>query len=168
MRSRRGDAQAVAAREVDDLAPQPRDLAPRLGHVAADRRAHLDDGIVHLALDLVFEDLLPLGEHLLDVRAQLARLRIDDLELLFDAEGEGRGHRPSLSRATRGIWWAPDSSPSLRLRMNVSPSSSATSRSARTGGPTRRSRSAPPPCSTPPTRSSRRRRMRGRRRARSS
>ena len=37
----------------------------------------------------LFEDPLPLVEHLLHVRAQLPRLRIDDLELLLDAEGEG-------------------------------------------------------------------------------
>src|SRR5204862_126898 len=47
---------------------------------------------MHLALDLVFEDLLPLGEHLLDVRPELARVGVDDLKLLFDAEREGGGH----------------------------------------------------------------------------
>ena len=40
-----------------------------------------------------FSRRLPSSSDLLDVRAQLARLRIDDLELLLDAEGEG-GRQP--------------------------------------------------------------------------
>ena len=90
MRSRGGDAHAVLARQADDLPAQPRDFRAGLGDVAADRRADLDDRVVHLPLDLVLEPLLPLGEELLDVRFQLARLRVDDLELFLDAEGEGR------------------------------------------------------------------------------
>ena len=56
--------------------------------VGADRRADLDDRLVHLALDLVLQPLLAFGKHLGDVRLQLARLRIDDLKLFFDPEGE--------------------------------------------------------------------------------
>src|SRR5690348_7016726 len=93
MRPGRGDAQPVVVREPDDLASQPRDFSSRLGDVAADRRADFDHRVMHLALDLVLEPLLALGEELLDVRLELPRLRVDDLELLFDAECEGwRGH----------------------------------------------------------------------------
>src|ERR1700739_2590297 len=84
-----GDAQTALAHEIDDLAPKPGHLAARFLHIAANRRADFDDGLVHLALDLVFEALLPFREHLGDVRAQLARFGVDDLKLLLDAEGEG-------------------------------------------------------------------------------
>ncbi len=85
-----GDAQAVGAREADDLGAQPRHLAPRLLHVAADRRADLDDRVVHLALDLGLEQRLALRKHLLDVRLQLVRRGIDDLELFLDPDRERR------------------------------------------------------------------------------
>src|SRR6476620_2739195 len=101
MRARRADAQAGPAREADDLAAQPRDLAPRFEDVAADRRADLDHRLVHLALDLVVQPLFTLGEELLNVGPQLARLRVDDLKLFLDAEGEGRlRHEGRMSRTT--------------------------------------------------------------------
>ena len=43
---------------------------------------------MHLRLDVLFQDHLAVGQHLLNVRAQLSRLRIDDLEFLLDAESE--------------------------------------------------------------------------------
>ena len=58
----------------------------RLLDVAADAGADLDDRLVHLGLDALVQEDLALVEELLDVRAQLARLRIDDLELLLDPE----------------------------------------------------------------------------------
>ena len=61
----------------------------------ADAGADLDDRLVHLRLDALLEEEPALLEDLLDVGAQLARLRIDDLELLLDAEREGRAFRAS-------------------------------------------------------------------------
>src|SRR6266498_2328988 len=90
MRSGRGDPQPIIARDADDLAAQTDHFPSRLAHVLADRRADLDDRLVHLALDLILQPLLPLGEQLLNVGSQLARLWVDDLKLLFDAEGEAR------------------------------------------------------------------------------
>src|SRR4051812_22138497 len=84
------DAHAVASREADDLAAQIRHVLADLGDVGADARAHLNDRLMHLGLDAFLEKEPPLFEHLLDVRAQLARLRIDDLELLLDADRESR------------------------------------------------------------------------------
>ncbi len=87
-------------RERDDLTPQLRDVPPDLADVPADAGADLDDRLVHLGLDAFLQDQLALVEHLLDVRAQLPRLRIDDLEFLLDAEGEGGAldrHGPSYS-----------------------------------------------------------------------
>src|SRR6476620_5822277 len=90
MRARRGDAQPILAGEPDELGPQPRHLAPGVIDVAADWRADFDHGIVHLPLDLILEAFLALGEHLLDVRLQLASLGIDDLKFLLDSERERR------------------------------------------------------------------------------
>src|SRR4030095_2432678 len=50
--------------------------------------AELDHRLVHLRLDLLFKDNLPILEDLLDVRPQLARLRIDNREFLFHAESK--------------------------------------------------------------------------------
>ncbi len=90
MRAGGGDAQAILARQADDLAAQAGHFLARFGDVRADRGANLDHGIVHLAFDLFLETLFPFGEHLLDVGLQLTRLRIDNLKLFLDAEGEGR------------------------------------------------------------------------------
>src|ERR1700740_1116522 len=54
----------------------------------ANLSAELDDGLVHLRFDLLFEHNLAALEDLLNVRAQLARLRINDREFLFDTESE--------------------------------------------------------------------------------
>ena len=78
----------------DDLRPHLADVPADLRDVLADAGAELDDRLVHLGLDPLLEHALALLEHLLDVGAQLPRLRVDDLELFLDAEGEGRalGH----------------------------------------------------------------------------
>ena len=48
--------------------------------------ADLDDGLVHLGFDALFEAELALGEHLgRDVRAEIAGLGVDGLVFLFDA-----------------------------------------------------------------------------------
>src|SRR5882724_10760113 len=44
--------------------------------------------LVHLGLDLLFENDFSAFENFVNVRPQLARFRIDDGELLFDAEGK--------------------------------------------------------------------------------
>ena len=54
--------------------------------VAADAGADLDDGLVHLGFDALFEAELALGEHLRrDVRAEVAGFGVDGLVFLFDA-----------------------------------------------------------------------------------
>ena len=64
----------------------------QLRHVLADLRADFDDRLVELALDLLAQRGRAGREQLGDVRAQLPGLRIDDLELLFDADGEPVRH----------------------------------------------------------------------------
>ena len=115
VRAGRGDDEALLARETEELFAQVDDLPARVADVGADRRAEFDDGLVHLGLHAFAEGHLAVGEDLLDVRAQVARLRVDDLEFLFDAEGEeaagagggaGRGlGRDRLGRSFGGIFF---------------------------------------------------------------
>ena len=54
--------------------------------VVADAGADLDDGLMHLGLDALFEAELALGQHLGgDVRAEIAGLGVYGLVFLFDA-----------------------------------------------------------------------------------
>jgi hypothetical protein len=79
----------------------------------ANFRAQLDDRLVHLRLDLLFKDNLPILEDLLDVRPELTRLRIDNREFLFDTESKHvvlRAHgraQVSLKNAMLSWWIAP-------------------------------------------------------------
>src|SRR5437870_9370296 len=50
--------------------------------------AELDDGLVHLRFDLLFQHDLAALEDFLNVRAQLAGLRVDNREFLFDTESK--------------------------------------------------------------------------------
>src|SRR5207245_9028412 len=74
------------------LAPDADDPLGQLVDAGADLRAHLDDRLVHLALDRVAERRRARGQELLHVRAQLPRRGIDDLQLLLDADREGVLH----------------------------------------------------------------------------
>ena len=86
-----GNFEALFLGEESQVAAQPDNLPARFLHVRANVRAQLDDGLVHLGLDVFLERHVTLlvFENLLDVGSQFARLGIDDLELLLDAEGEG-------------------------------------------------------------------------------
>ena len=72
-----------------------RQFAAQIDHVRAridDRLANfgaeLDHRLVHLRLDLLFERDFAALENFLDVRPQLACLRIDDRKFLLDAESK--------------------------------------------------------------------------------
>ena len=88
MRSGRGDTETAFSAEPDDLASQPGDVPSRLVDVCADVGPDLDDRLMHLALDLIFQTEGSLGENLLNMRLHVARLGIDDLKLFLDAEGK--------------------------------------------------------------------------------
>src|SRR4029453_3328769 len=102
VRTRRSDAHSVLPREPDDLGPHLADVLADLGDVLADPGADLDHRLMHLRLDPLLQEDLSLVEDLLDVRAQLSRLRIQDLELLLDAEGEGRAFHGNGQASRRG------------------------------------------------------------------
>src|SRR5207248_3444578 len=84
------DLEVAPGGQLHDPAPQAHDLLAHLGGRLADVRADLDDRLVELRLHLLAQDQLPLLEQLGDVRAQLARLGIDDLVLFFDSDVERR------------------------------------------------------------------------------
>ena len=88
MRAGRCDFQSIVRREHGELAAKLNDLLPRTTRITANLRAKLDDRLVHLRLDVLFQNHFAVGQNFLDVRTQLARFRIDDLKFLFDAESE--------------------------------------------------------------------------------
>ena len=78
--------EAMLFGEGDHVAAEVEEIFLRDLDVAADAGADLDDGLVHLGLDALFEAELALGEHLgRDVRAEVAGFGVDGLVFLFDA-----------------------------------------------------------------------------------
>ena len=62
-------------------------MLARICNRRTDFRAKLDHRLVHLGLDLFLQQNFAAFENFLNVRSQLARLRIDDGKFLFDAQG---------------------------------------------------------------------------------
>ena len=89
MRAGRSDPQPGFAGERSELAPELDDVFARMRDRRTNLGAQFDDRLVHLGLDLLFQQDLAALEDFLDVRPQLARLGIDDREFFLDAEGEG-------------------------------------------------------------------------------
>src|SRR6266545_2035701 len=87
MRASRRDLQSSFARELGQLAPKIDNVIARAFDIVANLGAKLDHRLVHLRLDLFLEQNFAALENFLNVRAQLARLRIDNGELLLDSEG---------------------------------------------------------------------------------
>jgi len=61
-------------------------MGTRIDNGLANLSAELNDRLVHLRLNLLFERNFSALEDLLDVRPKLACLRINDRKFLFDAE----------------------------------------------------------------------------------
>src|SRR5258708_107607 len=80
-------------------------MGTRIDNGLANFRAELNDRLMHLRLDLLFEHNFPALENFLDMRPKLACLRIDDRKFLFDTESKSmllcahQGHK-SLSKTT--------------------------------------------------------------------
>src|SRR5947208_2582000 len=88
MRRSRHDLQPVLLCQSGDDAAQARNVYARFLNVLADARANFDLRLNHFRLDLLAQDHLAFFEKLRDVRPQFATLRIDNLELFFDTQGE--------------------------------------------------------------------------------
>ena len=86
MRPGRCDLQAIAPGDRGQITAKLDDLLARAGDVRTNFRAEFDDGLVHLRSDSLLQKYFAVGQNLLDVRTQFARLWIDDLEFLLDPE----------------------------------------------------------------------------------
>src|SRR4029453_4152156 len=96
MRADRRDFQSSFGRQLSKLAAEIDNVRARVLDRIANLRTQLDHRLMHLRLDLLFQNHLAALEDLLNIRTQLARFRIDNREFLFDTEGECvllRAHR---------------------------------------------------------------------------
>src|SRR6202030_2584249 len=89
MRPDRRDFQSGFAGEVGQLAAKIEDVLARALNVGANLSPELDHRLMHLRLDLLFEQDFSALKDLLNVRFQFARLRIDNREFLLDSESIG-------------------------------------------------------------------------------
>jgi hypothetical protein len=89
VRPGRGHPQVLAGRQPDHHPPQALQLGARLRRRLAHARPDLHDALVQLGLDLAQHQVVVVQD-LGDVGAQLPRLRVDDLVLFLDPDGERR------------------------------------------------------------------------------
>ena len=85
-----GHGQALLGGQLAHDPAQPHDLVSGLADVPADPAAHLDLALHHLRLELVAEQLEAAFEQALAPLGQGPAVRVDDLVLLFDPQGQGR------------------------------------------------------------------------------
>ncbi len=88
MGARRGDFQPVLRSQFRQLRAKIEDLLPGITSVAANLGVQFHDRLVQLGFGALLQNQFAVGQNLLDVRTQLARFRIDDLEFFFDTESE--------------------------------------------------------------------------------
>jgi hypothetical protein len=81
------DLQPVARRQFRQFATKIDNLSPAL-RASLQISVPADYRLMQLELDLLFQNHFAAVQDLLDVRTQLARLRINNLEFLFDAESK--------------------------------------------------------------------------------
>ena len=138
MGARGGHGQADPFGRARQFPPVAINLLAQLADVGADLRADLDDRLMHLALDLLPEHWRTRRQELGDVRPQFSALGVDDLEFLFDAEGEavhGRNDTSVVRRQSAVFSHSPQSESSV---MVVSPSRQSQS-AVPVGSPSRQS-----------------------------
>src|SRR6266436_7291572 len=80
----------------DQFAARAMHFNAQLADVLADARPRLDDGLVQLVFDLLRNIRRSRRDELGDMRTQLARRGINDLELFLDANGEAMSHGAAL------------------------------------------------------------------------
>ena len=76
----------AAPGERSEFAAKLDHMLARVSDRLANLRAKLDHRLVHLGLDLLLQRNFAVFENFLNVRPQLARLRIDDRKFLLDPE----------------------------------------------------------------------------------
>src|SRR5439155_22165635 len=98
--------QALLSGDLCQLAAKLDNLLSRRRRVAADFCAQLDDRLMHLGLHVLFQAHVAVGENLLNVRTQLPRVGINDLEFFLNPESEdviALVHSPEASFPLRTI-----------------------------------------------------------------
>src|SRR6516164_714256 len=88
MRSPRRDFYPAARRQLRQFRAQRNDVSARTPDGIANFGAQLNDRLVHLRFDLLFERDFSAFENFVNVRTQFACLRVDNRELLFDSQSE--------------------------------------------------------------------------------
>src|SRR6476660_2178494 len=88
MRPHRRDLQAAARSQLRQFRAQRSDVIARTTNGLANFGAQLNDRLAHLRFDLLFERDFSAFENFVNMRTQLARLGVDDGELLFDSQSE--------------------------------------------------------------------------------
>src|ERR1700726_3315154 len=80
------DLESFHRRDRSQLASKLNDLLSRGVDVATNLGAEFDYRLVHFGFEVLFQEHFAVGQNLLNMRPQLACLRIDDLKFLFDSE----------------------------------------------------------------------------------
>ena len=88
MRAGGSDYQPVLRRNFGQLSAKCSDLPSRVSGIAANLGADFHNRLVQLRFDLLLYNDFTVGENLLNVRTQFARLGIDELQFFLDAESE--------------------------------------------------------------------------------
>src|SRR5216684_5789698 len=91
-----GDLQAGALGSGDQLAARAVHFDAQLADVFANFSAGLDDGLVHLVLDLLDDVRRSGGDKLHDMRAELTGGRVDALKFFFYADSKAVSHGVAL------------------------------------------------------------------------
>ena len=100
MGRRRSQAQAIFAGQGDHVAAKLLDFFFGFFDIAADRGPDFDHRLVHLGLDPLLQEQFALLDNLgVNVRAQVARDRIDGLVFLFNPDGESSEAWPAFLKA---------------------------------------------------------------------
>ena len=102
MRTGGGHLQSSTFRGAHQFTARATHVGVQLVHIRADFCADLDDGLMHLALHLLAETGRGRFHQFADVRTQLARRRIDDLEFFFDTNREPVTHESPFRPGMRG------------------------------------------------------------------
>src|ERR1700689_801682 len=107
MRAGSGHLQTAAFRGAHQFTTRAAHVGFQFVHVRANFGADLDDGLMHLALHLLAETWRGRFHQFADVRTQLTRSRINDLEFFFDTNREPVTHERPLpagdARTSRGV-----------------------------------------------------------------
>src|SRR5450755_4160278 len=88
MRASGGYLQPLLPHQVYHHAAFARQLAAQFSRRLANGGTDLDDGLVQLRFELLAQDGAIVLQKLGNVRMQLARLRVDNLVLLFNSQGK--------------------------------------------------------------------------------